>query len=254
MCVYAGQVLSAAAINDAPAAVVTRLLEPLRRPRHRLLLDDTAAPNETKAEGAQHAIMETGLFDQSEWGGGREPGGWLGATSQAAWPIPSAGLLPPNCPCPTIPHPPCPAECSLMHRALVAGAVLVPAADNLQPDPVACCQSCLANAACTAWVYCPVEGGCIADESLMLATAEAAANSTRAAARAAAAGPVPAAAAELWAPHLGCRLLSLPPFTLRKDSPQIVAKGEGVPFISGGARGGRPCAGPCPACRPGLPA
>ena len=136
-----------------------------------------------------------------------------------------------------------------MHRALVAGAVLVPAPDNLQPDPVACCQSCLANAACTAWVYCPVDGGCTADESRVLATAEAAANSSSGAARTAADAahvPMPHTAGELWAPYHGCRLLSLPAFTLSKDSPQIVAKGGAVPFISGA---GGPAAH-CPACLP----
>jgi hypothetical protein len=134
-----------------------------------------------------------------------------------------------------------------MHRALVAGAVLVPAADNLQPDPVACCQSCLANAACTAWVYCPIEGGCTADDSLMRATAEAAANSSSGAASTAAeASAALPAAGDLWALHHGCRLLSLPAFTLRKDSPQIVAKGGAVPFISGA---GQPAAAAavCPA-------
>jgi hypothetical protein len=58
--------------------VVTRLLEPLRRPRHRLLLDDAGFSPDDVAPGAvaldagappgmQQAIMETGLFDQSEW-------------------------------------------------------------------------------------------------------------------------------------------------------------------------------------------
>ena len=78
---------TAAHEGDAPTAVVTRLLEPMRRPRHRLLLsvvddDGTAAAapapggSEEPAPDMPHNIVETGLFDQSGccW---RGPESWL---------------------------------------------------------------------------------------------------------------------------------------------------------------------------------
>ncbi|PRW21145.1 serine threonine- kinase receptor R831 [Chlorella sorokiniana] len=131
-------------------------------------------------------------------------------------------------------------KCSMMHRALVAGTVLRAGAVNMQSDETACCRSCLADDRCTAWVYCPDPAGCNATEAA--AAAAAAASSATAPVRRdttdAPVAPSPAAEEEasgatLFLPHRGCRLLSIPAFRLRKDSPQVVAKGTGVPYISG---------------------
>lgn len=132
----------------------------------------------------------------------------------------------------------------MMHHALVAGDVLRPGAANLQPDETACCRSCLADDRCTAWVYCPDPAGCNANEAAAAAAAAAsgadgAAAPVRRDTTDPSPAPSPAAADEasgatLFLPHRGCRLLSIPAFRLRKDSPQVVAKGEGVPYVSGG--------------------
>lgn len=135
------------------------------------------------------------------------------------------------------------AECSMMHHALVAGDVLRPGAANLQSDETACCRSCLADDRCTAWVYCPNPAGCNASEAAAAAAAASSADGAAAPVRRDTTDPSPApspAAADeafgatLFLPHRGCRLLSIPAFRLRKDSPQVVAKGEGVPYVSGG--------------------
>lgn len=129
-----------------------------------------------------------------------------------------------------------------MQRALVAGDVLRPGASNLQSDETACCRSCLADDRCTAWVYCPDPAGCNATEAAAAAAAAGSTGGTAAPVRRDSAGAPAAASPEaeeeaegrsLYLPHNGCRLLSIPAFRLRKDSPQVVAKGEGVPYISG---------------------
>lgn len=133
-------------------------------------------------------------------------------------------------------------KCSMMHHALVAGDVLRPGAANLQSDETACCRSCLADDRCTAWVYCPNPAGCNASEAAAAAAAASSADGAAAPVRRDTTDPSPApspAAADeafgatLFLPHRGCRLLSIPAFRLRKDSPQVVAKGEGVPYVSG---------------------
>lgn len=118
------------------------------------------------------------------------------------------------------------AECSMMHHALLAGDVLLRGSDNLQPDEAACCRSCLSHAGgCTAWVYCPNEGGCSAASSNVTLV--------RRDSGAASAPTEEEQLRQLQLPHQGCRLLSIAAFRLRKDSPQILAKGPGVEFISG---------------------
>lgn len=114
---------------------------------------------------------------------------------------------------------PCPAECSVIHHALLVGQELVAAADNLQPDEVSCCQSCLARQdECNAWTYCPEAGGCaVAATPGVLAAAATAGDG----------------AAALRAPHRGCRLLKGPAFRLHKDSPELAMQGLSVPFVSG---------------------
>ena len=101
------EVLSAAASADAPPGVVTRLLEPLRRPRHRLLLDaaappdavvpDAAVPDAAAPPGMQQAIMETGLFDQSELESWKAAGRLIGRQRQAE--LPACLLWPRACAC-----------------------------------------------------------------------------------------------------------------------------------------------------------
>ncbi|KAL4420462.1 hypothetical protein ABPG75_010118 [Micractinium tetrahymenae] len=116
-------------------------------------------------------------------------------------------------------------KCSVMPHALITGEVLLLGSENPQPDDVACCASCLNHEGCTAWVYCPVEGGCTVEGSAITLVASSS-------------GLAPAPTAEeqwrqLQLPYLGCRLLSIPAFTLHKDSPQILAKGPAVQFVSG---------------------
>lgn len=127
-----------------------------------------------------------------------------------------------------------------MHNALITGEVLLMGSDNPQPDELSCCASCLEREGCTAWVYCPVKGGCTAEGSSISLVSN---GST---------GLVPAPEEQkrqLQLPYLGCRLLSIPAFTLHTDSPQILAKGPAVQFSSGelghsgGRRGGMPWAG-----------
>ena len=133
----------------------------------------------------------------------------------------------------------------MMHHALVAGSVLLQGGDNLQADEAACCASCLNHAACTAWVYCPREGGC--------AAAGAAANTTLVRRGAGELPPLAQGEArgQLQLPHRGCRLLAIEAFRLRKTSPQILAKGPGVDFVSGALRESTPSRGRRPPARAG---
>lgn len=111
-----------------------------------------------------------------------------------------------------------------MHNALITGEVLLMGSDNPQPDDVSCCASCLEREGCTAWVFCPLEGGCTVEGSSISLVSNGSS------------GLVPAPEEQrrqLQLPYLGCRLLSIPAFTLHKDSPQILAKGPAVQFVSG---------------------
>lgn len=115
-----------------------------------------------------------------------------------------------------------------MHHALVAGDVLLRGSQNPQPDEASCCASCLNYDGCTAWVYCPKEGGC--------AAGGAAANVTLIR-RGSGELPAPTEAEQqrqLQLPYQGCRLLSIGAFRLRKSSEQILAQGPGIDFVSGG--------------------
>lgn len=229
----------------------------------RLLQGDVAAPAAAAAASPASApadgstIIVDEVVDQSELA----VAGLLcasaqmlpGCTAASGWRRPGCRHAPQLLAQPHVRRPPPrrrppAAECSMMHRALVAGDVLRPGAANLQSDETACCRSCLADDRCTAWVYCPDPAGCNATEA---AAAAAAASGDAAAAapvrRDGASSPAPAPAAEdeaegrsLYLPHRGCRLLSIPAFRLRKDSPQVVAKGPGVPYISGGCSSSRP--------------
>ncbi len=114
-----------------------------------------------------------------------------------------------------------------MHNALITGEVLLMGSDNPQPDELSCCASCLEREGCTAWVYCPVQGGCTVEGSSISLVS----NSSQ--------GLVPAPEEQrrqLQLPYLGCRLLSIPAFTLHKNSPQILANGPAVQFVSGERR------------------
>lgn len=104
-----------------------------------------------------------------------------------------------------------------MHHALLSGPELVSAAANLQPDAFACCQSCLQHPDnCTAWVYCPLQGGCHAPTTNATLTAVAGDSLL-----------------QLWEPYQGCRLLSPQAFALQSNSPQIIARGIEVPHVAG---------------------
>ncbi|KAI3430779.1 hypothetical protein D9Q98_009191 [Chlorella vulgaris] len=108
-------------------------------------------------------------------------------------------------------------KCSVMHHALLSGPELVSAAANLQPDAFACCQSCLQHPDnCTAWVYCPLQGGCHAPTTNATLTAVAGDSLL-----------------QLWEPYQGCRLLSPQAFALQSNSPQIIARGIEVPHVAG---------------------
>lgn len=121
----------------------------------------------------------------------------------------------------------------MMHHALVAGTVLLRGSENMQPDEASCCKSCLDHPrGCTAWVYCPREGGCSASGAANITLVRRGSDSF----------PAPSEAEQqrqLMLPHRGCRLLAIDAFRLRKDSPQILAKGPEVQFISGGCGLGR---------------
>lgn len=117
----------------------------------------------------------------------------------------------------------------MMHHALVAGQVLKLGSENLQDSEAECCKSCLDTARCTAWVYCPRPGGCAADASLVTLVRRDSGTAS---------APTPEdQLRQLQLPSRGCRLLSIPAFRLHKDSPQILANGTEVPFVSGARQG-----------------
>ena len=88
---------------------------------------------------------------------------------------------------------------------------LVDPVANLKASSKECCASCLENAKCNAWQWCPVEVGC----SYGNTTASSAVSNTS-------------------FPYLGCQLLNLEGFSMYVlDMTKTLSKGESVPFIAG---------------------